>query len=109
MYYVKVAIHTDSLPEMEMIFKFQCKTCKRVLAFQRKYHGKMVYVKANSDCPGCDETKKAAKVLVCTRWMKAAKYCPTNLLSHLQPSLYEKECETIIQVKVNVAWELSVL
>mmetsp|Transcript_34184 Transcript_34184/g.38902 ORF Transcript_34184/g.38902 Transcript_34184/m.38902 type:complete len:915 (+) Transcript_34184:101-2845(+) len=49
----------------------------------------------------CDETRNVAKVLVCTRWMKAAKYCPINLLSHLQPSLYEKECETIIKVLID--------
>jgi condensin complex subunit 3 len=40
---------------------------------------------------------------LCTRWIKQAKYDPLVLLTHLNPSIYEQECETVIKTLLKVA------
>lgn len=55
----------------------------------------------------CKETSDATTVLLCTRWIKQAKYDPLVLLAHLNPSIYEQECETAIQTLLKVANDSS--
>mmetsp|Transcript_13565 Transcript_13565/g.21352 ORF Transcript_13565/g.21352 Transcript_13565/m.21352 type:complete len:957 (+) Transcript_13565:64-2934(+) len=46
----------------------------------------------------CDTTKRETEKLICSRWMKSAKFCPVELLRRMGPAIYEEECEKAIQV-----------
>ena len=50
----------------------------------------------------CKETTDATTVLLCTRWIKAAKYDPLVLMSFLKPAVYEAECEKVITTLLQV-------
>lgn len=46
----------------------------------------------------CEQTKGATATLICTSWIKAAKYDPLELVKMIGPIVNEDECEKLIGV-----------
>eukprot|EP00536_Pseudo-nitzschia_multiseries_P012519 jgi/Psemu1/260684/estExt_Genewise1Plus.C_4820028 len=51
----------------------------------------------------CENTNLATTKLICTKWMKAAQFCPVELLRFMGVTTFEEECEKTLRVVVNTA------
>lgn len=49
-------------------------------------------------CCSCEATKTAATKLICTKWLKAAKFDPVALLRWIRPSTNDVECEKALKI-----------
>ena len=51
----------------------------------------------------CESTKTATITLICTKWTKAAKFCPVELMRLMGATVYEEECEKALKVVLKIA------
>ncbi|VEU41141.1 unnamed protein product [Pseudo-nitzschia multistriata] len=51
----------------------------------------------------CGSTNLATTKLICTKWTKAAHFCPVELMRFMGATTYEEECEKALQVVLNMA------
>jgi condensin complex subunit 3 len=51
----------------------------------------------------CESTKLATMTLICTKWTKAAKFCPVELMRLMGATMYEEECEKVLKVVLDMA------
>jgi len=51
----------------------------------------------------CDSTNLATTKLICTKWTKAAQFCPVELMRFMGATTYEAESEKALQVVLNTA------
>ena len=51
----------------------------------------------------CESTNRATMTLICTKWTKAARFCPVELMRMMGATMYEDECEKALQVVLKLA------
>mmetsp|Transcript_308 Transcript_308/g.660 ORF Transcript_308/g.660 Transcript_308/m.660 type:complete len:1010 (-) Transcript_308:3040-6069(-) len=51
----------------------------------------------------CESTNIATMTLICTKWTKAAKFCPVELMRLMGATMYEEECEKALKVVLKMA------
>jgi condensin complex subunit 3 len=51
----------------------------------------------------CERTNIATMTLICTKWTKAARFCPVELMRFMGATMYEEECEKALQVVLKMA------
>lgn len=51
----------------------------------------------------CESTNTATMSLICTKWTKAARFCPVELMRLMGATMYEEECEKALMVILKMA------
>lgn len=51
----------------------------------------------------CESTNIATMTLICTKWTKAARFCPVELMRFMGATMYEEECEKALHVVLKMA------
>ena len=51
----------------------------------------------------CESTNTATVILICTKWTKAAKFCPVELMRLMGATVYEEESEKALKVVLKMA------
>ena len=57
----------------------------------------------------CESTNLATMTLICTKWTKAAKFCPVELVRLMGATMYEEECEKALQIVLKLARDCSIV
>jgi len=55
----------------------------------------------------CESTNLATMTLICTKWIKAAKFCPVEMMRLMGATMYEEECEKALKVVLKMTRESS--
>lgn len=55
----------------------------------------------------CESTNLATMTLICTKWIKAAKFCPVEMMRLMGATMYEEECEKALKVVLKMSRESS--